>query len=75
MTKCIKETFGHFQRIFETPLLIINVLRFFVVRLCFFKCCFIKKKHYICSERKQIKRDLNKSLTNKILAYENTKSN
>jgi len=44
MTKCIKETFGHFQRFFETPLLIINVLRFFVVRLYFFKCCFIKKK-------------------------------
>lgn len=45
MTKCIKETFGHFQCVFETPLLIISVLRFFVVRLCFFKCCFIKKKN------------------------------
>jgi len=35
MTKCIKETFGHFQRIFETLLLIINMLRFFVVRVSF----------------------------------------
>ena len=75
MTKCIKETFGHFQRVFETPLLIINVLRFFGCLALFFKCCFIKKKHYICSERKRTERDLNKSLTNKILAYENTKSN
>lgn len=45
MTKCIKETFGHFQCVFEMPLLIISVLRFFVVRICFFKCCFIKKKN------------------------------
>lgn len=34
---CLKETFGHFQCVFETPLLIINVLRFFVARLCSFK--------------------------------------
>lgn len=75
MTKCIKETFGHFQRVFETPLLIINALRFFVVRFCFSSVVLLRKKHYICSERKRTERDLNKSLTNKILAYENTKSN
>lgn len=40
---CLQETFGHFQRIFETPLLIINVLRFFVVRLCFFSLFVIDK--------------------------------
>lgn len=49
MTKCIKETFGHFQRVFRTLLLIINVLRFFVVRLCFLSVVLLRKKHYICN--------------------------
>lgn len=43
MTKCIKETFGHFQRIFETPLLIISALRFFVVRFCFLSVVLLRK--------------------------------
>lgn len=49
MTKCIKETFGHFLCFFETPLLIISALRFFVVRLCFSSVVLLRKKHYICS--------------------------
>jgi len=64
MTKCIKETFGHFQRVFRTLLLIINVLRFFVVRLCFFKCCFIKKKtlhlQRMKTDKKRFKQIINK---------------
>ena len=46
---CLQETFGHFQRVFETPLLTINALRFFVVRFYFSSVVLLRKKRYICN--------------------------
>ena len=42
---CLQETFGHFQRIFETPLLIISVLRFFRCPALFFQVLFYLEKN------------------------------